>query len=82
MQTVKRKINPERKLPLLIEKGQDGWYVVECPVFEGCYTQGKTIDEAIENIKEVIKLILKEKNAQRILLSYNPNEISLHTVTI
>ncbi len=82
MQTVKRKINPERKLPLLIEKGQDGWYVVECPVFEGCYTQGKTIEEAIGNIKEVIKLILKEKNAQRILISYNPQEISLHTITI
>ena len=82
MQTVKRKINPERKLPLLIEKGRDGWYVVECPVFEGCYTQGKTIEEAIGNIKEVIKLILKEKNAQRILISYNPQEISLHTITI
>lgn len=82
MQPVKRKIKTKRKLPLLIEKGQDGWYVVECPVFEGCYTQGKTIDEAIENIKEVIKLILKEKNAQRILTSYNPQEISLHTITI
>ncbi len=82
MQPVKRKINAEHKLPLLIEIGQDGWYVVECPVFEGCYTQGKTIDEAVENIKEVIKLILKEKNAKRILLSYNPQEISLRTITI
>ena len=61
MQPVKRKINTERKLPLLIEKGQDGWYVVECPVFDGCYTQGKTIDEAIENIKEVIKLVLDRR---------------------
>lgn len=82
MQRVKRKSKTDRKLPLLIEKGQDGWYVVECPVFEGCYTQGRTIDEAIENIKEVIALILEERSAQKTLKNYNPLEISLHTITI
>jgi len=47
-----------RNLPLLVEKGEDGFYVAECPLFEGCYTQGKTIDEALKNIKEAIELIL------------------------
>jgi len=82
MSIVKKKNKIDRKLPLLIEKGQDGMYVVECPVFEGCYTQGKTIDEAIENIKEVISIILEEKSAKKILKNYNPLEISLHTITI
>ncbi|MEE8131562.1 MAG: type II toxin-antitoxin system HicB family antitoxin [Candidatus Paceibacterota bacterium] len=48
-----------RHLPLLVEKGEDGFYVVECPLFEGCYTQGKTIDEALRNIREVIELAFK-----------------------
>ena len=26
-------------------------YVVSCPALPGCYTQGDTIDEALENIK-------------------------------
>ncbi|MFA5803615.1 MAG: type II toxin-antitoxin system HicB family antitoxin [Melioribacteraceae bacterium] len=82
METVKRKAKYNRKLPLLIEKGKNGWYVVECPLFSGCYTQGKTIDEAIANIREVIELILEEKDAQKILRNYNPQEISLHTITM
>ncbi len=79
---IKSKIKHNRKLPLLVEKGQDGLYVVECPLFDGCYSQGKTIDEAILNIREVIELILEEKNAQKTLRSYNPLEISLHTITL
>ena len=42
------------QLPLIVEKGENGFYVVECPFFEGCYAQGKTIDEALRNIREVI----------------------------
>jgi predicted RNase H-like HicB family nuclease len=69
-------------LPLFVEKDEDGFYVVECPVLEGCYSQGKTIDEALKNIREVIEMILEEKEAQEILKSYRPSEISLHTITI
>lgn len=45
------------KLPLLVEKDEAGFYVVECPLFEGCYSQGKTKSEALKNIREVIGLI-------------------------
>ena len=70
------------RLPLFIEKHEDRFYVVECPVLEGCYTQGKTIDEALKNIREVIKLILEEKKNQEILRDYRPKELSLHTITL
>ena len=70
------------QLPLFIEKDEDGFYVVECPLFEGCYSQGKTIDEALKNIREVIMLILEEKKSQDILKSYHPKELSLHTITL
>jgi predicted RNase H-like HicB family nuclease len=69
-------------LPLFIEKDEDGFYVVECPILEGCYTQGKTIDEALKNIREVIEMILEEKEAQEILKSYRPSEMGLHTITL
>ena len=46
------------KFPFFVEKDEDGFYVVECPLFKGCYSQGKTIDEALKNIKEVIELSL------------------------
>ncbi len=70
------------QLPLFVEKDEDGFYVVECPLFEGCYTQGKTLDQALKNIREVIKLILEDKDSRKILHSYKPSELSLHTITV
>lgn len=72
----------KHQIPLLIEKGESGFYVVECPLFEGCYTQGKTIDEALKNIREVLSLILEEKEAKAVLKNYKPQEVSLHTITV
>ncbi len=69
-------------LPLFVEKDEDGFYIVECPVFEGCYTQGKTLDEAIRNIREVIELVLEERANQEILENYHPQELSLHTIAL
>ena len=70
------------QLPLFVEKDEDGFYVVECPVLEGCYTQGKTIDEALKNIREVIELVVEEKENQEILSRYHPKELSLHTIIL
>ncbi|MBI2251159.1 MAG: type II toxin-antitoxin system HicB family antitoxin [Armatimonadetes bacterium] len=70
------------QIPLFIEKDEDGFYVVECLLFEECYTQGKTLDEALKNAREVIYLILGEKKNKDILKSYHPKELSLHTITL
>jgi predicted RNase H-like HicB family nuclease len=37
-----------------IEQDEDGWFLVECPSRSGCVSQGRTDQEAIENIKEAI----------------------------
>jgi predicted RNase H-like HicB family nuclease len=39
---------------VIIEKGEDFGYVVHCPAIPGCHSQGNTIEEAIENIKDAI----------------------------
>ncbi|OHA65852.1 MAG: hypothetical protein A3D64_00040 [Candidatus Wildermuthbacteria bacterium RIFCSPHIGHO2_02_FULL_49_9] len=70
------------QLPIVVEQDEDGFYVVECPVFRGCYTQGKTLDEALRNIREVIELILEEKENQQTLKSYRPREVGFHTITL
>jgi len=69
------------QLPVLIEKDEDGFYVVECPVFSGCYTQGRTLDEALKNIRGVIDLCLEEKENQRVLKSFHPQELSFYTLS-
>lgn len=39
---------------VVLEKDEDGWIVAECPSLPGCVSQGKTEQEALENIKEAI----------------------------
>ncbi len=53
-------------LPIIIEIDEDGYYIVSCPLFKGCHTYGKTIDEALENIREVIEMCLEETNVEEL----------------
>lgn len=48
-------------LPILVEQDEDNFYIVSCPVFKGCHSYGSTIDEALENIKEVIDMCVEEE---------------------
>lgn len=70
------------RLPIIIEQDEDGMFVVECPVLNGCYSQGNTLDEAVKNIKEVIELCLEEKNNQVILKDYKPNSLVFSEVCV
>jgi len=40
---------------------EDGVYIVSCPLFKACRSYGESIDEAMENIKEVIEMCLEEE---------------------
>jgi predicted RNase H-like HicB family nuclease len=44
---------------VIIEEDEDGWYVATVPEIQGCYTQGKTINQILERIKEAIELCLE-----------------------
>ncbi len=50
--------------PIMIEIDEDGYFIVSCPVFKGCHSYGETIDEALENIKEVIEMCLEEQELE------------------
>jgi predicted RNase H-like HicB family nuclease len=43
------------RFKVLISEGEDGWLVVECPSLPGCVSQGRTVEEALENIKDAIQ---------------------------
>ncbi|NMG83850.1 MAG: type II toxin-antitoxin system HicB family antitoxin [Methanosarcinales archaeon] len=68
-------------LPVLMEKDEDGFFVVECPILQGCYTQGKTIDEALKNIHEVIELCLEEQKEEIVEHLDAIQEFSYHVVS-
>jgi len=47
-----------RNFPVLLHPGEDGFVLAECPAISGCFTQGRTREEALSNIREVIELAL------------------------
>ncbi len=47
------------QLKVVITKGEDGWYVVTVPALPGCISQGRTIREAKQNIREAVSLYLE-----------------------
>ncbi len=53
------------KFPVIIEKDEDGFFVADCPDLQGCHSQGETIEEAITNIRDAIKLNLKILKAEK-----------------
>ena len=50
-----------REFFVVIEKDEDGFFVGEVPQLRGCYSQGRTIDELLANIHEVIALALEDQ---------------------
>lgn len=53
------------KMHVIIEKDEAGYYVAEVPALPGCFSQGKTYEEAISNIKEAIEGWLEVMEAKQ-----------------
>ena len=49
-------------LPIIVEADADGYFVT-CPALQGCYSQGETYEEAVENIKDAIRLHIEDRVA-------------------
>ncbi len=50
-------------LPIIIETDSDG-YFVSCPALQGCYSQGESYEEAVDNIKDAIRLHVADRLAE------------------
>ena len=44
---------------VIVHEAEEGGYWVEAPALPGCYSQGETLDDALDNVKEAIALYLE-----------------------
>ena len=47
------------ELKVVLEPGEDGFIVAHCPSLRSCWSQGRTREEALQNIREAIELYLE-----------------------
>ncbi len=70
-----------KKYKVVIEQGDDNWLVVTVPALPGCFTQGKSLEEALKNAKEAIEAYLESiaKNNQPVP---EPDLVSIQEVAV
>ena len=66
-----------REFYVIIERDEDGYYVGEVPQLRACYSQGRTLDELMANMREVIELCLEEQGEEVL-----PEVIGIHKVAL
>ncbi len=49
-----------RSYRVVYERDEDGWWVASVPSVQGCHTQGRSINEARERIREALGLFIKD----------------------
>lgn len=77
----KRKLLKIYEFPVIVEKDEEGYFFALAPSLQGCYAQGKSLEEALLNIKDVIKLHVKDRlDSNETIPSTKP--VSLSSVEI
>ena len=61
------------KMKVAVTKGEDGYFVARCPSLKSCWSQGKTRDDALKNIREAIELYLEPDPIE--LTTYRDQEL-------
>lgn len=70
-----------KEFDVILEKDDDGGYVVDVPALPGCHTQGETKEEALDNAKEAIELyleVLEEKKQKAKLPLISVERVAIH----
>jgi len=49
------------RFTIVVERDEDGIYIASCPALQGCYSQGDTYEEAVENIRDAIRLHIEAR---------------------
>ena len=64
--------------PIVLQKEKEGGYSVTNLALEGCYSQGETVEEALQNIKEATLLCLEDDDTKTV----EKEDVSLHLITV
>ena len=67
---------------VIVEQDEAGYFVAECPALKACYAQGRTYEEVLENIKDVIALCLEDFKARGKRLPRQPEIIAVMRVEV
>lgn len=59
------------EIKIILEEQEEGGYTAYVPSFQGCISQGETVEEALKNIKEAIELWIEPNENELIIYKDN-----------
>jgi predicted RNase H-like HicB family nuclease len=68
------------RLSVIVEKDKDGYFAF-APDLQGCYSQGDSYEEAIENIRDAIRLNIQDLQESGVSINV-PDSVSLTSLEI
>lgn len=83
-----RIIQKKKEFTVIIEAGDDGYFVASVPALPGCHTQAKTLSALMKRVEEAIQLCLDvakddPRYRKRIAdFAYQPTFIGLQVVAV
>jgi len=68
------------RMTAVVEKDEDGYFAF-CPELQGCYTQGATHEEALDNLRDAVKLHLADRKDSGESVK-KPSSVTLTTLEV
>lgn len=65
------------RFTITLDRDEDGFWVAECPAIPGCFSQGRTKQEAIDNIQEAIALCLEVRAEKGLPLTIETRQLDV-----
>jgi predicted RNase H-like HicB family nuclease len=65
------------KFIVTLDRDEDGVWIAECPSIPGCVSQGKTKEEAVENVREAIEMCLEVRADQGLPLTVETRQVEV-----
>lgn len=62
---------------ITLVQDEDGMFIVECPAIPGCVSQGKTREEAEQNIRDAIRECLEVRRRQGLPLTIEVRQLEV-----
>ncbi len=62
---------------ITLDRDEDGIWIAECPSIPGCVSQGETKQEAVENVRDAIKLCLEVRAEKGMPLTVETRQVEV-----